>query len=40
MNKKEKNNPEEVRKQNYESKKMNISEYPKKNKDKKLPWWV
>ena len=40
MNKKEKNNPEEVRKQNYESKKMNISENPKKKKEKNLPWWV
>ena len=40
MNKKEKNNPEEVRKQNYESKKMNISENTKKKKEKNLPWWV
>ena len=40
MNKKEKNNAEEVRKQNYESKKMNISENPKKKKEKNLPWWV
>ena len=40
MNKKEKNNPKEVRKQNYEAKKMNISENPKKKKDKNLPWWV
>tara|TARA_B100001029_G_scaffold165421_1_gene157056 strand:- start:165 stop:602 length:438 start_codon:yes stop_codon:yes gene_type:complete len=40
MNKKEKNNPKEVGKQNYEAKKMNISENPKKKKDKNLPWWV
>ena len=40
MNKKEKNNPKDVRKQNYEAKKMNISENPKKKKDKNLPWWV
>ena len=40
MNKKEKNNPEEVRKQNYENKKMNISENTKKKKEKNLPWWV
>ena len=40
MNKKEKNNPEDVRKQNYESKKMNISENSKKKNEKNLPWWV
>ena len=40
MNKKEKNNPKEVREQNYEAKKMNISENLKKKKDKNLPWWV
>ena len=40
MNKKEKNNPEEARKLNYESKKMNISDNPKKKKEKNLPWWV
>jgi len=40
MNKKEKNNPEEVRKLNYENKKMNIPENPKKKKEKNLPWWV
>ena len=40
MNKKEKINLEEVRKQNYETRKMNTSENLKKKKDKDLPWWV
>ena len=40
MNKKGIINPKEVRKQNYESKKMNNSENLKKKKDKDLPWWV
>tara|TARA_B100001029_G_scaffold8491_1_gene5943 strand:+ start:215 stop:622 length:408 start_codon:yes stop_codon:yes gene_type:complete len=29
-----------VRKQNYETKKMNTSDKTKKKKDKNLPWWV
>ncbi len=40
MSKKETTNPKEVKKQNYEAKKMNTSENFKKNKDKDLPWWV
>ena len=40
MNKKETINPKELRNQNYENKKMNTSENPKKKKDKDLPWWV
>ena len=40
MNKKDKTNPTEVRRQNYETKKMNTTEDQKKKKDKKLPWWV
>jgi len=40
MNKEEKFNPKEARKQNYEAKKMNTSENLKKKKDKYLPWWV
>ena len=40
MNKKEKSNPKELRNQNYENKKMNMSENSKKKKDKDLPWWV
>ena len=40
MNKKETSNPKEVRKQNYEAKKMNTSENSKKKKNKDLPWWV
>ena len=40
MNKKESINPEDARNQNYESKKMNNSEIPKKKENKKLPWWV
>ena len=39
MNKKT-TNPQKVRNQNYESKKMNTSENLKKKKDKNLPWWV
>ena len=40
MSKQESINPKEVRKQNYEVKKMNTIENSKKNKDKDLPWWV
>ena len=40
MSKKETTNPKEVRNQNYEAKKMNNYENPKKKKDKDLPWWV
>ena len=40
MSKKETTNPKEVRKQNYEAKKMNTSENFKKKKDMDLPWWV
>ena len=40
MNKKETSNPKVARNQNYEPKKMNSSEIPKKKKDKDLPWWV
>ena len=40
MNKKETSNLKEVRKQNYQDKKMNTSENLKKKKDKNLPWWV
>ena len=40
MSKKETTNSKEVRKQNYEAKKMNNSENLKKKTDKNLPWWV
>ena len=40
MNKKETSNLKDVRKPNYETKKMNTSENSKKKKDKDLPWWV
>ena len=40
MNKKEKSNPKDPRKQNYEAKKMNTLENPKKKNAKDLPWWV
>ena len=40
MRKKGTTNPKEVRNQNYEAKKMNALENPKKKKDKELPWWV
>ena len=40
MSKKETTNSKEVRNQNYEDKKMNISENLKKKKNKDLPWWV
>ena len=40
MNKKETRNPKELRNLNYEAKKMNTSDKPKKKKDKDLPWWV
>ena len=37
---KETSNSKELKNQNYESKKMNPNENPKKKKDKDLPWWV
>ena len=40
MNKKETINPKEVKKQNYEAKKMNNSNSSKKKQEKNLPWWV
>jgi len=40
MSRKETTNSKEVKKQNYEAKKMNNSENFKKKKDKDLPWWV
>ena len=40
MNKKETTNPNELKNQNYEAKKMNTSSNLKKKKDKDLPWWV
>ena len=40
MNKKETGNPTNLRKQNYEAKKMNTSENFNKKKGKDLPWWV
>jgi len=40
MSKKETTNSKEVRKQNYEAKKMNNPENFKKKTDKNLPWWV
>ena len=40
MNKEEKFNPKEARKQNYEVKKMNTSGNSKQKKNKDLPWWV
>ena len=40
MSKKETTNSKELRKQNYEAKKMNNSENFKKKTDKNLPWWV
>ena len=40
MSKKETVKPKEVRKVNYETKKMNTSENLKKKKNKDLPWWV
>ena len=40
MNKKEPNNSKEVRKQNYETKKMITSEKSRNKKDDNLPWWV
>ena len=40
MNKRETTNPKELKNQNYEAKKMNTYEDPKKKKDKDLPWWV
>jgi len=40
MSKKETTNPEELKNQNYEAKKMNTSSNLKKKKDKELPWWV
>ena len=40
MSKQETTNSKEVRKQNYEAKKMNNPENFKKKTDKNLPWWV
>jgi hypothetical protein len=40
MNKKGIMNPNEVKDQNYEFKKMSTSEKAKKKRDKDLPWWV
>ena len=40
MNKKETGNPTNLRKQNYETKKMNTSYNKKRKNDKDLPWWV
>ena len=40
MSKKETTNSKEVRKNNYEAKKMNTYENSNKKKDKELPWWV
>ena len=40
MSKKETTNSKEVRKQNYEAKKMNNSKNVNKKADKNLPWWV
>ena len=40
MNKKESSNFKELRKQNYEAKKMNTSQNSRKKTDKSLPWWV
>ena len=40
MSKKETTNSKEVRKQNYEAKKMNTSEKTNKRNQKDLPWWV
>ena len=40
MNKKETTNPEELKNQNYDAKKMNTSSNLKKKKNKELPWWV
>ena len=40
MNKKQTTHPKELKKQNYETKKMNTSSNLKKKKDKELPWWV
>ncbi len=40
MNKKETRNPKFNRRQNFEEKKMNVSETPRRKKDKGLPWWV
>ena len=40
MNKKETSNPKEASNQNYELKKVNTNQSPKKKKDKNLPWWV
>ena len=40
MNKEETSNPKEVSNLNYEAKKMNTFENPKKKNAKDLPWWV
>ena len=40
MTKRQKSNPKDFKKLNYEAKKMNTSNTPKKKRDKDLPWWV
>ena len=40
MNKNKTSNSKDLRKQNYEAKKMNNPENSKKKRDKDLPWWV
>ena len=40
MNNKETSNSKKVKKQIYDTKKMNTSENSKNKKDKNLPWWV
>ncbi len=40
MNNKGFSNPAKYKNKNYELKKMNSSEKPKKRKEKSLPWWV
>tara|TARA_Y100001970_G_scaffold279075_1_gene385808 strand:+ start:522 stop:959 length:438 start_codon:yes stop_codon:yes gene_type:complete len=40
MEKKESSNEENMKKQNFESKKLKASLNSKKQKDKSLPWWV
>ena len=40
MNKKETNNPKEIKNQNTEAKKLNTYENSKRKKNKDLPWWV
>ena len=40
MNKRQTSNPKDFKKLNYEAKKMNTANTPKKKRDKDLPWWV